>query len=234
MLNIDPVRLADLFLLQSSRGDIGGEYGERVWPEVKPWLALGALAVGWCVVNSSEKLCLACGLCCDGTLFDNVRLVRGDNTKQLKQLGLPVEVSRAQKPITFFRQTCAALCADRTCRVYADRPAQCRSFECGVFKDAQGGRITFASALRLVKQARRKAESIRQLLRKLGDTDEHRSLGERFRRTQRRLESGSHDENAAACFAELGLAVHQFNLMAHEKFYTKVDEPTPASSASRA
>jgi uncharacterized protein len=173
-------------------------------------------------VDSGEKLCLACGLCCDGTLFDNVRLGPGDEAKKLKALGLPVTVSRARPPVTFFRQPCAALCADRTCRLYADRPGQCRTFECGVFKDAQAGRITFSAALRRVKQARRKADHIRRLLRQLGDTEEHRSLGDRFRRTQRRLESGNTDAAAGLIFAELGEAVHRFNLLAHEKFYTKV------------
>ena len=176
-------------------------------------------------MNSGEKLCLACGLCCDGSLFDNVRLGPGDDAKKMKALGLPVTVSRAGTPVTFFRQPCTALCADRTCQVYADRPVQCRTFECGVFKDAQAGRITFADALRLVKQARRRADNIRRLLRKLGDTEEHRPLGDRFRRTQRRMESGRADAAAGDTFAELGLAVHQFNLLAHEKFYTKVDAP---------
>ena len=176
------------------------------------------------MVNSGEQLCLACGLCCDGTLFDNVQLGPGDDAKKVKALGLPVMVSRARTPVTFFRQPCTALCADRTCRLYADRPVQCRTFECGVFKDVQAGRITFADALRLVKQARRKADNIRRLLRKLGDTEEYRPLGDRFRRTQRRLESGIADEVAGGTFAELGLAVHQLNLLAHEKFYTKAED----------
>ncbi len=172
-------------------------------------------------LKTGEHLCLACGLCCDGTLFDNVQLGPGDDATKMKALGLPVEVTRAQRPITLFRQPCAALCADRTCRVYADRPGQCRSFECGVFKDTEAGRIEFAAALRLVKQARRQADNVRRLLRKLGDTEEHRSLSERFRRTQRRLESGSVDAAAGDTFAELSLAVHKFKLLAHEKFYTR-------------
>lgn len=192
-------------------------------PELR--LALRLSAAGWWGVNSGEQLCLACGLCCDGTLFDNVRLGPGDEAQKLKALGLPVEVSRARTPVNFFRQPCTALCADRTCRVYADRPGQCRTFECGVFKDAQAGRITFAAALRWVKQARRKADNVRRLLRKLGDTDERRALGDRFRRTQRRLESGGADAAAGETFAELGLAVHRLNLLAHEKFYTKADAP---------
>ena len=174
---------------------------------------------------SLEQLCLACGLCCDGTLFDNVRLGPDDDAKRLKALELPVFTTRAKVPFTLFPQPCAGLCADRTCRLYADRPGQCRSFECGVFKDAKAGQIEFPAALRLVGKARRQADKIRQLLRQLGDTEEHRSLGDRFRRTQRRMESGTADATAAHLFAELGQAVHRFKLLAHERFYTRADSP---------
>jgi uncharacterized protein len=174
-------------------------------------------------VKPGEQLCLACGLCCDGTLFGHVRLGPDDDANKLKSLGLPVSVSRARPPLAHFPQPCMALCADRTCRLYADRPLQCRTFECGVYKDTQAGRIKFSAALRLVKQARQLANQVRRLLRDLGDTEEHRSLSERFHRTQRRIESGIADEAAAHAFAELSLAVHSLNLLTHDKFYTKAD-----------
>ncbi len=172
-------------------------------------------------MNSGEQLCLACGLCCDGSLFDNVRRGPDDSAKKAKELGLPVTMSRARIPIAFFRQPCRALCSDRACRLYEDRPEQCRTFECGVFKKTQADQITLANGLRLVKQARRKADKVRRLLRKLGDTDESRPLGARFRRMQRNLEAGADDEAAGDLFAELGLAMHKLDLLAHEKFYTQ-------------
>ncbi len=174
-------------------------------------------------MTSGEQLCLSCGLCCDGTLFDNVQLGPGDDAKKLKALGLPVTDTRTKPPISLFAQPCAALCADRTCGRYADRPGQCRSFECAVFKDAEAGRIEFGAALRLVKQARKRAENIRRLLRELGDMDEHRSLSDRFRHTQRRLESGVTNPAAGETFADLSVAVHEFNLLKHAKFYTQAD-----------
>lgn len=202
-------------------GLVAAVYLSRFTLKSEPRLALYPPAPGCWGVTSGEKLCLSCGLCCDGTLFDNVQLGPGDDAKKLKALGLPVSVSRAQPPVTLFVQPCAALCADRTCGRYADRPLQCRSFECAVFKDAEAGRIKFAAALRLVKQARRRADHIRQLLRTLGDTDEHRSLSDRFRRTQRRMESGSADQAAGETFADLSLAVHELNLLKHARFYTR-------------
>ena len=174
-------------------------------------------------MKPGEQLCLACGLCCDGALFDHVKLGPDDDAKKLKALGLPVSASRSRTLVAHFRQPCAALCGDLTCRCYADRPAQCRTFECGVFRDFAAGRIAFPVALRLVKQARKRADTVRRLLRELGDTDEHLSLNERFRGMQRRMESGIADPAAGETFAELTVAVHAFQLLAHEKLYTKPD-----------
>jgi hypothetical protein len=174
-------------------------------------------------VTPGEQLCRACGLCCDGTLFDLVKLEASDDARKVKSLGLPVTVSRGKIPVARFPQPCVALCEDRTCRLYADRPWQCRVFECGVFKDAKAGRITFAVALRLVKQARQRADKARRLLRELGDTEESRALGERFHRMSERLESGNADAAAMAKFADLSLVMHHLKLQAFNKFYTKTD-----------
>ena len=174
-------------------------------------------------VNLGGQLCGACGLCCDGTLFDLVKLEASDDASKLKALGLPVTISRGKAPVARFPQPCAALCKDRTCRLYADRPWQCRVFECGVFKDAKAGRIAFPAALRLVQQTRRRADKVRRLLRELGDTDEHLGLGERFHRMSDRMEFGDADPASKAKFADLSLAVHHLKLQALDKFYTKTD-----------
>jgi uncharacterized protein len=175
---------------------------------------------GECVA-SLEQLCLACGLCCDGTLFDGVQLEPGDDAGRLKSLGLPVKVSRGRTPVTRFPQPCAALCADRTCRLYADRPKQCRTFECKVFKETRTGRTEFAAALRLVTKTRRHADQARRLLARLGDTDERRSLGERFHRMQETMEAKATTEAERAIFADLSLAVHRLKLLAQDRFYTR-------------
>jgi len=191
----------------------------------KPTLPSSSRAPNAGLVEPGEDLCRACGLCCDGTLFDLVKLEPNDDARKLKRLGLPVTLSRGKEPVARFPQPCAALCADRTCRVYADRPTQCRVFECGVLKDAKAGRITFAAALQLVTKTRRRSEKVRRLLRELGDTDERRALGERFHRTSERLESGLADDAAKAKFADLSLAVHHLKLRAFEKFYTQATAP---------
>ena len=188
-------------------------------------LPRGGVAGEGAGVTAAEKLCLACGMCCDGTLFDLVKLEAGDGAAKLKALGLPVTVSRGKAPVARFPQPCAALCDDRTCRLYADRPWQCRVFECGVFKEAKAGRMTYAAALRLVQRVRRQADRARRLLRQLGDTDERRALGERFHRMAERMEAGAGDDAARATFADLSLAIHRLKLQALDRFYTKSAEP---------
>lgn len=176
-------------------------------------------------VTPSEQLCLACGMCCDGTLFDGVQLERGDSAKRLRALGLPIGLSQGQKPVGRFSQPCAALCEDRTCHIYQDRPRQCRTFECQVFKDANTGRIEFPAAQRLVEKTRRQADRARRLLFRLGETDEYCSLGERFHRMQCRMETDAPDAAALALFADLSLAVHKLKLVTQAKFYPQSDEP---------
>jgi hypothetical protein len=167
-------------------------------------------------------------MCCDGTLFDLVKLEAGDDAARLRKLGLSVTVSRGQTPVTRFPQPCAALCADRTCRIYTDRPWQCRVFECGVLKQAKAGRISFAAALRLVQKARRRVNQVRRLLEELGDTDEHRALGERFHRTSERLEASDADPAAKAKYADLSVAMHHLKLLTDDKFYTRTDSAKAA------
>ena len=176
-----------------------------------------------------EKLCLACGLCCDGTLFEHVRLGAADDAKYLRDHGLPVLGARTRPRLAHTRQPCAALCANGTCAVYERRPAQCRAFECGVFADLAAKRITLTAARRLTQQAKRRADRVLCLLRQLGDHEEQLPLAERFRRTLERMESEGGDEAAGAKFAELGLAVHRLNLLAHDKFYTRADTPKKCS-----
>lgn len=173
--------------------------------------------------SAEEDLCRACGLCCDGTLFDLVKLEAVDDARKLKALGLPVTTSRGKTPLARFPQPCAALCRDLSCRIYADRPRQCRIFECRTLKDAKAGTLAFPAALRLVKQARRRAEKVRRLLRALGDTDEHLGLGERFHRTSERIEAGGADAATTARYADLSLAVHHLKLLSYDRFYTKTE-----------
>ena len=173
-----------------------------------------------------DQLCLHCGLCCDGTLFRDVELQPGDDAAKLRALGLPVTRSRRREEADHlkFPQPCAALCPDLKCRVYADRPARCREFECALFKAVAVGKVDLPAALKTIRHTRQQAEKVRRLLRELGDVGERVSLARRFKRVKKKFDSGDPPagldaETAYDRFAELSLAVHELDMRLRTKFH---------------
>ncbi len=120
-------------------------------------------------------------MCCNGVLFADVRLQKGDSAQQLIDLGVPLRVTAKGAR---FRQPCACL-EDNRCRIYEDRPSRCRAFDCRLLQRANAGEVSGAAALRCIAEARRHAEEVRQLLRALGDTDESIPLSRRYQRMMR-------------------------------------------------
>ena len=125
-----------------------------------------------------SQLCPNCGLCCNGVLFADVKLRKGDDAQRLAELGLPLEKKGRQRA---FVQPCA--CFDGTlCRVYAERPVRCRTFECGLLKRVQAGGLGADAALETIAQAKRQVEKVCELLRCAGSDDGQLALSKRYGR----------------------------------------------------
>jgi len=154
-------------------------------------------------MNGVEKLCPNCGLCCDSTLFADVELRAGDDAKQLKQLGLTL-VQKSKNKLAF-AQPCA--CFDgKLCGIYADRPRQCRKFECGLLKRVDAGEMTAGTALKKIAAAKQRAETVRGLLRASGQREEQMALTHRYAEAMS-APIDLADENSAERRGELMLAV---------------------------
>lgn len=171
-----------------------------------------------------EKLCLTCGLCCNGVIFADVQLQRGDDAERFKALGLMLTKFRG-RPTEHghsthlkFPQPCAAFDGCH-CRIYAQRPRHCRAFDCALLKSVNEGEVKVPAALRTIEKARSRAEKVRQLLRKLGDKDESVALSLRFRRMAKRIQQTKIKPQTAEIFSELTLANHDLNLLLCESFY---------------
>lgn len=168
----------------------------------------------------ATRLCLACGMCCNGVLFRDVELQAGDDAAALAKLGMPLRIARrGAKSIPRAAQPCAMLCADNRCRIYKERPSRCREFECAVFQSVAAGELSEDAALKTIRLAHTRAEKVRRLLRRTGDDDEHLPLTKRFQRTRRRFEGGTMDDSAVESFADLTLAVHALNVLLSQRFY---------------
>ena len=123
-----------------------------------------------------SQLCPACGLCCNGVLFGDVELQRGDNPKRLAELGMEL-FRKGRKQC--FHQPCA--CFDgKLCQIYAERPARCRTFECKLLQKTEAGEVTVPMALKSIADARRVTDAVRKLVRELGNNDESVPLNRRY------------------------------------------------------
>jgi Fe-S-cluster containining protein len=125
-----------------------------------------------------SQLCPNCGLCCNGVLFADVELRKGDDVQRLAELGLSLEKKGRQRA---FAQPCA--CFDgKLCRIYAERPAYCRAFECGLLKRVQAGELGANAALETIAQAKRQVEKVCEILRCTGSDDGQLALSQRYER----------------------------------------------------
>lgn len=172
------------------------------------------------VAFDASGLCLACGLCCNGTLFSKVRLGTGDDADRLRELGFPVN----NDPSPEFAQPCLALGADCCCRIYGERPGQCRKFECALLTRVSAGKQSTEQALSLILSARSQAQTVRKLLRRLGNFHETQALSLRYQTTETAFRGGTllpetNPEERAEAFAELTLAVYRLQAMLRQDFY---------------
>lgn len=86
--------------------------------------------------EDGSALCLACGLCCTGHMFDHVTL-REDELAAAARHRLPI-VPRGDH--TSFRQPCPHH-GPAGCGIYEERPHACRLFRCRTLAAYQAGDI---------------------------------------------------------------------------------------------
>ena len=103
----------------------------------------------------------------------------------------------------------------RLCNIYAERPARCRQFACGVLKRVQAGEVSEAAGLKHIHEAQRKVARVRQLLRQAGDHDEAKPLMKRYARAMAQPVDLSAGDASAEVRGELMLAMA--DLMEHSR-----------------
>jgi len=154
-------------------------------------------------VSAIDQLCPSCGLCCNGVLFGDVELQRGDDAKKLAALGVEL-FAKGRKKI--FNQPCACL-ADGLCKIYENRPARCRSFDCRALQRVQEGKLTVGAARKSIAEAKRLAEEVLRLVRELGDTNESQPLSRRYAAIMAQPMNLADDESQFELRGELMLTV---------------------------
>ncbi len=106
------------------------------------------------IMSESMRICLSCGICCDGTLIGFVQL----HTEEIPAVRKIIEVEEeGQQGI--FLQPCKQFSCNG-CKVYAERPIECGKYECGLLKSAAKKELTFEDAVDVVAAVKQKTALI--------------------------------------------------------------------------
>lgn len=100
-------------------------------------------------MNDATNICLACGLCCTGTLVGFVQL-DADEVPRVREF-MDIEEDNGNG---VFLQPCKKYCDG--CTVYEKRPKQCASFKCGLLKSVEQKELDFHTAVEVVVEVKLK------------------------------------------------------------------------------
>jgi uncharacterized protein len=174
-----------------------------------------------------QELCPGCGLCCDGVLFASVGIANHEPVGCLRARGIPLEPQPGGG--WSFIQPCPAYGGN--CSIYADRPARCREFHCGLVIRRAGGEITLEAARAEIRETRRQASQVTVLLERLGGSDARQPLS---RRCRGRMEPVAGQSDAEVELrAELMLAVHALVFRLGRAFYPETSGPSDGCDGAR-
>lgn len=126
----------------------------------------------------ASRLCAACGMCCDGTMFQIVRMQPGDSPAALMKLGMRI---RRKEGEFHMEQPCAGL-HERRCTLYEQRPTRCRAFLCQQLRLLERGEISALEAVAKIEHTRALADRVKSLIAQNGHRDDGAPLQEQFDR----------------------------------------------------
>ena len=115
-------------------------------------------------------------MCCNGVLFDGMRLQPSDSVRSLTALGLKL---KRRDGVLQFLQPCPAH-HDSCCTIYEERPERCRAFSCKQLREATAGIVTETEALEKIGAARSLTDRVRELFLRAGDTRTGKSFSTRY------------------------------------------------------
>ena len=113
--------------------------------------------------QEKKELCLECGLCCRGNLFNAVPLY-GDETKMFDKKRIQehywiipsIEINTTKHTTSYKTlYPCEHIKEDNKCSIYHKRPKTCSDFKCQVLKDYEAGEIDYSSAINKIEEVKK-------------------------------------------------------------------------------
>ena len=117
------------------------------------------------VEKDAQSLCMACGLCCDGTLFNQAKLEPDDDLTELSALGARIHGDRK-----FFDLPCQA--HKGICTIYNHRPRICGDFGCRLLISHSFGEISYEDATKIIDDIKHKSHALRVRMEAVVGKDE--------------------------------------------------------------
>lgn len=174
---------------------------------------------------AASRLCVTCGMCCDGTLFHIVRMQPSDSVSALNVLGLKLKKKKGQNCI---EQPCPML-KQQQCSIYVGRPERCRLFECELLKRLANESITEANAAITISEARRQVTEILDLIEKCGHHNKRQPLTIRYDRVMAQPVSEDWDPSDVKKREELKVRMRVLQSLLAEAFRPPPQPPTAES-----
>jgi hypothetical protein len=93
---------------------------------------------------SDQNICVHCGMCCDGTLFNHAKIEKGERIETNYSFEIILDEKRS------FKQPCPYL-SNKTCVIYDERPYSiCETFSCKLLSQVRGEKIVFSDAIKII------------------------------------------------------------------------------------
>jgi len=162
----------------------------------------------------AAHLCAACGMCCDGTMFQIVRMQPGEVPAELAKLGLKI---RCRDGEFFMEQPCSAL-REKRCTVYEQRPVRCRLFNCQQLGRVERGETTETEAMAMIVETRALVERVRGLIEQCGLREDGQALVERYERVASTPLNQELEPELVAVRAELEETMRKLKLQLNREF----------------
>lgn len=129
-----------------------------------------------------SAVCVSCGLCCNGTLFQVAPLTKAEYSNLIAVLDVELDSNGDG----FLQLPCGAL-AGTTCTRYETRMDVCRDFRCGVLDGVTNGELDAEKAVEVVTQTRQLAIRLSALLPASTGTKARTTLTQRVKNRYHQL-----------------------------------------------
>lgn len=138
-------------------------------------------------ITEEQTICISCGLCCDGTLFDKAVLQEGEKGT------LPQYIEDKYfrtKNKEFFRQPCPYFSGE--CIIYYQKKADiCSAFRCKLLYDFDKKKLNFSETANIIRQAKILRDKIFIIAREVFNIDYNLPFKEILKKLNERNQKNS-------------------------------------------